>query len=63
MRGRNPSCFLVPTQGAGSAWGDLPTVWIHGEGYVLAPLDQTKEAMTRLRGSDFEEHVYPGAQS
>ena len=48
--------------GAGSAFGDLPTLWIHGERDVLAPLDQTREVMMRLRGSDFEEHLYPGAQ-
>jgi alpha-beta hydrolase superfamily lysophospholipase len=48
--------------GAGTALGDLPTLWIHGEGDVLAPLDGTREVMMRLRGSNFEEHIYPGAQ-
>ena len=43
-------------------FGDLPTLWIHGEGDVLAPLDATTEAMKHLRGSNTEEHVYPGAQ-
>jgi alpha-beta hydrolase superfamily lysophospholipase len=43
-------------------FGDLPTLWIHGEGDVLAPLDATTEAMRHLRGSKTEEHVYPGAQ-
>jgi alpha-beta hydrolase superfamily lysophospholipase len=47
---------------AGPNFGDLPTLWIHGEGDVLAPLDATKEAMRHLRGSNIEEHVYPGAQ-
>jgi alpha-beta hydrolase superfamily lysophospholipase len=46
----------------GPGFGDLPTLWIHGEGDALAPLDLTRVAMQRLRGSDFEEHVYPGAQ-
>jgi alpha-beta hydrolase superfamily lysophospholipase len=43
-------------------FGDLPTLWIHGEGDMLAPLDATTEAMRHLRGSNLEEHVYPGAQ-
>jgi len=43
-------------------FGDLPTLWIHGEGDVLAPLAETKVAMQHLRGSKFEEHIYPGAQ-
>jgi pimeloyl-ACP methyl ester carboxylesterase len=43
-------------------FGDLPTLWIHGEGDVLAPLDASTEAMKHLRGSNTEEHVYPGAQ-
>jgi alpha-beta hydrolase superfamily lysophospholipase len=50
------------TVAAGPSFGDLPTLWIHGEGDVLAPLDATKEAMKHLRGSRIEEHVYPGAQ-
>ena len=47
---------------AGPGFGDLPTLWIHGEGDVLAPLDATTEAMKHLRGGNLEEHVYPGAQ-
>jgi alpha-beta hydrolase superfamily lysophospholipase len=47
---------------AGPGFGDLPTLWIHGEGDLLAPLDATREAMKHLRGSNIEEHVYPGAQ-
>jgi alpha-beta hydrolase superfamily lysophospholipase len=43
-------------------FGDLPTLWIHGERDVLAPLAETKVAMEHLRGSKFEEHIYPGAQ-
>jgi alpha-beta hydrolase superfamily lysophospholipase len=48
--------------GTGPGFGDLPTLWIHGEGDVLAPLAATQEAVHRLRGSNFEEHIYPGAQ-
>ena len=47
---------------AGPNFGDLPTLWVHGELDVLAPLDATTEAMKHLRGSNIEEHVYPGAQ-
>ncbi len=47
---------------AAPGFGDLPTLWIHGEGDVLAPLDATTHAMKHLRGSKTEEHVYPGAQ-
>ena len=47
---------------ADPGFGALPTLWIHGEGDVLAPLDATTEAMRHLRGSNIEEHVYPGAQ-
>jgi alpha-beta hydrolase superfamily lysophospholipase len=50
------------TVAAGPNFGDLPTLWIHGEGDVLAPLDATTEAMKHLRGGNIEEHVYPGAQ-
>ena len=46
----------------GPNFGDLPTLWIHGEGDVLAPLDVTTEAMKRLRGTNIQERVYPGAQ-
>jgi alpha-beta hydrolase superfamily lysophospholipase len=48
--------------GADRNFGDLPTLWIHGEGDVLAPLAETKVAMEHLRGSKFEEQIYPGAQ-
>jgi alpha-beta hydrolase superfamily lysophospholipase len=47
---------------AATGFGNLPTLWIHGEGDVLAPLDATTHAMTHLRGTKTEEHVYPGAQ-
>ena len=47
---------------AGPGFGVLPTLWIHGEVDVLAPLGATREAMKHLRGSNTEEHVYPGAQ-
>jgi alpha-beta hydrolase superfamily lysophospholipase len=52
----------VRAVGAGPNFGDLPTLWIHGEGDVLAPLTVTKEVAHGLRGSNFEEHIYAGAQ-
>jgi alpha-beta hydrolase superfamily lysophospholipase len=45
----------------GQSLGPLPTLWIHGELDGLAPLAGTREAIARLRGETFEEHVYPGA--
>ena len=42
-------------------FGELPTLWIHGEKDALAPYDVTKKAMAHLRGKVFEEKVYKGA--
>ena len=42
--------------------GDLPTLWIHGEQDALAPLEATRPAFERIRGSAASEHVWPGAQ-
>ena len=50
------------TVAGGPNFGDLPTLWVHGEGDVLAPLDASTDAMKHLRGRNIEEHVYPGAQ-
>src|ERR1700754_1903700 len=47
---------------AGGDLGELPTLWIHGEGDMLAPLEETRPAIERIRGSAFSEHVWPGAQ-
>ena len=47
---------------SGPNFGAMPTLWIHGEGDVLAPLDATTAAMKHLRGTNIEEHVYLGAQ-
>src|SRR5215207_8668511 len=41
--------------------GDLPTLWIHGEGDQLAPYDVTATAFKHLGGSSLEQKVYPGA--
>jgi len=42
--------------------GDLPTLWIHGEQDALAPLEATRPAFERIRGSAGSEHIWPGAQ-
>jgi alpha-beta hydrolase superfamily lysophospholipase len=46
----------------GVSLGDLPTLWIHGEDDQLAPLGPAREAMGRIRGSRFQEKVYPQAR-
>jgi pimeloyl-ACP methyl ester carboxylesterase len=45
----------------GPSLGALPTLWIHGENDPLAPLGPTREAIERIRGSQLEERIYPGA--
>jgi alpha-beta hydrolase superfamily lysophospholipase len=47
---------------AGPSLGDLPTLWIHGSDDQLAPLDVTREAVERIRGSRLTQKVYPGAR-
>jgi alpha-beta hydrolase superfamily lysophospholipase len=47
---------------AGPSFGDLPTLYLHGEEDPLVPISITRPAVERLRGSDFTEHVYPGAK-
>jgi alpha-beta hydrolase superfamily lysophospholipase len=46
----------------GGDLGSLPTLWIHGEQDFLCPLPQAREAVERIRGSRFEEKIYPGAR-
>jgi len=47
---------------AGPGFGDLPTLYLHGADDALVPLDATRAAVERLRGSDFTERVYEGAR-
>jgi alpha-beta hydrolase superfamily lysophospholipase len=47
---------------AGGDLGDLPTLWIHGDQDVLAPIVHARPAVERIRGSVFEERIYEGAQ-
>jgi alpha-beta hydrolase superfamily lysophospholipase len=46
----------------GGTFGDLPTLWIHGEDDQLVPLRYTRPAVEAARGSAFEERTYPGAR-
>jgi alpha-beta hydrolase superfamily lysophospholipase len=44
------------------ALGDLPTLWIHGSGDQLVPLELTRPAIDHVRGSNLQEHTYDGAR-
>ena len=46
----------------GGTFGDLPTLWIHGEADELVPVKYTRPAIEAARGSRFEEKIYPGAR-
>lgn len=46
---------------SGPSLGVLPTLWIHGEADPLVPLAETRPMMEKLRGTRFEEKIYPGA--
>ncbi|MBA2682243.1 MAG: alpha/beta hydrolase, partial [Ktedonobacteraceae bacterium] len=46
---------------AGPSYDNLPLLWIHGELDPLIPLAATHPIIEHLRGTNFEEHIYPGA--
>ncbi len=46
----------------GGTFGDLPTLWIHGEADELVPVQYTRPAIEGARGSRFEERIYLGAR-
>jgi alpha-beta hydrolase superfamily lysophospholipase len=46
----------------GPAFGPVPTLWIHGEEDVLAPLAETRPAVERVAGAALETRIYPGAR-
>ena len=46
---------------ADPSFGDLPTLWMHGESDLLVPLDATVPMMEHLQGKLFEKKIYPGA--
>lgn len=47
---------------AGPTFGELPTLWIHGEHDLLVPLEDTRAVIERLKGSQFDSKIYPGAR-
>jgi alpha-beta hydrolase superfamily lysophospholipase len=46
---------------AGPSFGKLPLLWIHGELDPLIPLAATRPVIEHLRGTRYEEHIYPEA--
>jgi alpha-beta hydrolase superfamily lysophospholipase len=40
---------------------EIPTLWIHGELDMLAPLDATRPAAAAIRTDAWQEKIYPGA--
>jgi alpha-beta hydrolase superfamily lysophospholipase len=46
----------------GPGLGTLPTLWIHGDEDALAPLEETRSTIERIRGETLEERIYPGAR-
>jgi alpha-beta hydrolase superfamily lysophospholipase len=47
---------------AGPGFGDLPVLYIHGEADELVPMALVQPVAHRLAGSDFTEHIVPGAR-
>lgn len=47
---------------AGHGFGDLPTLWLHGSDDKLVPMESTRAGLAKLRGADFTERIYEGAQ-
>jgi alpha-beta hydrolase superfamily lysophospholipase len=52
----------VESVASGGDFGELPTLWIHGEEDALVPLVHTRPAIEAIKGSRFEEKIYPGAR-
>jgi len=46
----------------GGSFGELPVLWIHGSEDQLAPLEEARVAIERIRGARTVEKVYEGAQ-
>ncbi len=40
----------------------IPTLWLHGADDELVPEADTRTGIDRVRGTDFHEHIYPGAR-
>lgn len=41
---------------------EIPTLWMHGELDMLAPLNATRPAATAIRTDSWQEKIYPGAR-
>lgn len=52
----------VTTIAESPGFGDLPTLWIHGEEDPLAPYDATAAAMEHVKGTHLEHKKYLGAR-
>ena len=48
--------------GTGPGFGTLPTLWVHGSDDQLVPLAGVRDALAKLRGSDFTDRVYDDAR-
>jgi alpha-beta hydrolase superfamily lysophospholipase len=46
---------------AGGAFGDLPTLWVHGSADQLVPYDVTAATMETIKGTSLQHKVYDGA--
>jgi len=46
----------------GGGFGDMAVLWIHGSEDALAPLEETRAAVERLRGPRTEDKVYEEAR-
>ena len=53
---------LMDTTENGPAFDNLPTLWIHGEDDNIVSLPDTRKAVERLKGSQFEYKGYPGGR-
>jgi alpha-beta hydrolase superfamily lysophospholipase len=47
---------------AGGGFGDLPTLYAHGEADELVPMAVARPVVEGLAGSDFTERIVPGAR-
>src|SRR3954451_18401035 len=59
LLGFGAAVAAVPGSGT---FGDLPTLWLHGEEDQLIPLVHTRPAIEAIKGARFEEKIYPGGR-
>ncbi|WP_084774637.1 alpha/beta hydrolase [Nonomuraea candida] len=50
----------MATIAKGGTFGDLPTLWLHGEDDKLVPPGPSREGLDAVRGSYLTERLYPG---